>query len=1186
MTSRVLSKKGTDSEMYTDTKYDFLYPHIDDPNFNVKIAQKKEFNETKYDGHIDENMTIEEQAEKMCQSEFELAPHQLFVRNFLSFNTPYNSLLLYHGLGTGKTCSAITIAEEMREYLNQLGISQRILIVASPNVQDNFKTQLFDESKLEMENGFWKMKSCVGHKLLREINPTNMKNMERKRVVAQIKRIINSSYLFLGYREFNSWVSKKIIPQNAASMSKSQINAYQKEQIKKLFNNRLIVIDEVHNIRITEDASVDNKRVAQTLTGIAEVALNMRLLLLSATPMFNSYKEIVWLLNLMNINDNRNSVSIKDIFDKQGNFKLDGDGQEIGKELLVKKMTGYISFVRGENPFTFPYRIFPKQFHPEKSSHSLTYPQRALNGKQIIQPLEKLDIFCNKIGTFQEEVYYYIINVLKKTSAAKLKNSFENMDSFGYNELQYPIESLNMTYPLANFSRESKGIATHEMIGKSGLRRVVNFTETATEKCDFEYDSDILRNYGRIFSLDKIGDYSSKISSIVGHVQQSIGISIIFSQYIDGGVIPMALALEELGFRRYGETKSLFKDAPPNKMEGNRPQYIIISGEKNISPNNLLEMNAIVDKKNKDGNIIKVAIISRAGSEGLDFKNIRNVHILDPWYNTNRIEQIIGRAIRLKSHCALPFIKRNAQIFVYGTLLTNEEDEAADMYIHRVAEMKALQIGSITRTMKESAVDCILNQEQVNFTEENMKTVINIELSNGKKLDYAIGDKPYSAICDYLDSCSYTCKPNTSGQFELNATTYDESFMNYNSENIIQRIRDLFSETYFFKKLDLIKHINVMKQYPIEHINYAIQQMLEDSNIIVSDIYKKPGNIVQIEEYIMFQPHGFKNKRISSFDRTRPVDYKRDKLLIQLNNRVINDETDRGTSLGTSLGTDADLDVDVDMDTDLDARNDTTSMPKNKPIAEEIISQLDKDYIKCNNSVSITRGTNDILTLVSSVYNLMVLDPDFKDDILQKIIINYLIDYISSEKQLIILNHLFSKDTYSPFETLVLEYFHNKIIHYNKNDSSPREGIVLLHDGISTLYVNNTNLWQTAEFVDKEAFSKHSASIYEDKYKKINVDLVGYIEINKSGNIFKTLDKSGTRNKGRRCITEGKSGIIKQLNLIVGSDKFNKVNTKSKTAPYLCVFLEFIIRYYNYDKKDGKIWFIESDMVKYIKLKK
>ena len=60
-----------------------LYPTLNDPNFNLKIAKKQEFNDTQYDGSI---LPIDEQANKLCgPSEFELAPHQLFVRNFLSF---------------------------------------------------------------------------------------------------------------------------------------------------------------------------------------------------------------------------------------------------------------------------------------------------------------------------------------------------------------------------------------------------------------------------------------------------------------------------------------------------------------------------------------------------------------------------------------------------------------------------------------------------------------------------------------------------------------------------------------------------------------------------------------------------------------------------------------------------------------------------------------------------------------------------------------------------------------------------------------------------------------------------------------------------------------------------------------------------------------------------------------------
>jgi len=184
----------------------YLYPTLDDPNFNIKIAQKKEFSDTKYDGAI---YDVEEYAKILKTAEYELLPQQAFVRNFLSFQTPYNSLILFHGLGSGKTCSAIGVCEEMRDYLKQMGINKRIIIVASPNVQDNFKLQLFDERKLKEVDGIWTMKGCLGNKLLKEINPTGMKGLKREKVIQQVKNLINASYSFQGYVQFSNEIVRK-----------------------------------------------------------------------------------------------------------------------------------------------------------------------------------------------------------------------------------------------------------------------------------------------------------------------------------------------------------------------------------------------------------------------------------------------------------------------------------------------------------------------------------------------------------------------------------------------------------------------------------------------------------------------------------------------------------------------------------------------------------------------------------------------------------------------------------------------------------------------------------------------------------------------------------------------------------------------------------------------------------------
>ena len=230
---------------------DYLYPQLDDKNLNLKISNKKEFNEYNYKLKINKN--IEEEAENLCNKSFELAPHQKFIRNFLSEFTPYNGILLFHGLGTGKTCSAIGIAEETRRYMKYNSLTKQILIVASPNVQLNFRLQLFDETKLEYENGRWVINNCAGQNILDEINSLQSK-ISKSKVIKLVDNIINNYYTFLGYIELANLINKhsninNILKDNP-KISKKKQNLLIKNKLENFFSNRLVIIDEIHNIEI------------------------------------------------------------------------------------------------------------------------------------------------------------------------------------------------------------------------------------------------------------------------------------------------------------------------------------------------------------------------------------------------------------------------------------------------------------------------------------------------------------------------------------------------------------------------------------------------------------------------------------------------------------------------------------------------------------------------------------------------------------------------------------------------------------------------------------------------------------------------------------------------------------------------------------------------------------------------
>jgi hypothetical protein len=348
--------------------------------------------------------------------EFELTPHQLFVKNFLSSHTPYNSLLLFHGLGTGKTCSAIGICEEHRDYIRQTGESKKILIVASPNVQDNFRLQLFNESTMTNTNGEWFIKSCIGNKLIREINPTKTLNVSKERTILQINRIINESYEFMGYREFSNYVkTTQIFGIDLKQDLTEPIQvARMKRNLKVEFDDRLLCIDEVHNIRNADDS--DTKKNTNQLMFLIQSTTHMKLLLLSGTPMFNTYKEIIWLANLMNMNDKRGLIKMSDVFDAKGEFQEGNETTEGGREVLVRKLTGYVSFVRGENPYTFPYRVYPDIFSPEHTFLSIPPQTKSIVGGEVLDnkvtTITKSNIYVVRVGEYQEEIYNHMIHEL------------------------------------------------------------------------------------------------------------------------------------------------------------------------------------------------------------------------------------------------------------------------------------------------------------------------------------------------------------------------------------------------------------------------------------------------------------------------------------------------------------------------------------------------------------------------------------------------------------------------------------------------------------------------------------------------------------------------------------------------------------------------------------------------------
>ena len=779
---------------------------------------------------------------------------------------------------------------------------------------------------------------------------------------------------------------------------------------------------------------------------------------------------------------------------------------------------------------------------------------------------------------------------------------------------------------------ETLYIDPKDLTGSQGLKRIMDYTDSKTPaiKGQFEYK----RGAPHIFQSDEIGKYSAKIKNICDYIYNkdtgkvSEGIILIYSSYIDAGIIPVALALEEMGFTRYGErSKPLFKNRPvpvvdvrtmkpPVSNKDFKPaRYIMITGDSRISPNNDADVKAVTSNNNifredasgnildVSGEIIKVVLISQAGSEGLDFKGIRQVHILEPWYNVNRQEQIIGRAVRNHSHKDFPFSKRNVQIFLYGTVLKNKEEESADLYVYRISELKAIKIGKVSRLLKQTAVDCIINHEQTELIPENFNQIeenknIKQILSDHQTLkNFVIGDVDNSATCDFME-CEFKCLPDINIEESVeNINTYNESFMVINSDKIIQKIKILMKLRYFYKKNDLFNLINTPKKYPTPQIFAALTQIINDNTEYLTDKYGRTGYLVNIGEYYLFQPSELNYKNISIYERSVPINYKHNMVQFRIKNDIVKPVIDkRGIDeqvIEEELGKYEEKDMEQKELEQKDKEHKELEQ-KDKTISEgkKVLDMMFNNYNLTLNTTSVNRGNDNWYELCGVVFRKMSKENDIipanteqeRIEILNDFLIEHIVDSLMMDEKIDLLNYIaFNKDLDIKIEERKLKMFFGKVRNYLKLKEIVAKGLIgiVLFNGPSSVeninvFVLNKNKWVPASPEDKRDLEIPISNKY--KLKKTLNRYVGFIgfETNKKYMVYQVKDTENERSSGFRCDQSKKEKIMTLLNDLEIGNRFAPKQTKDG-AKELCIRQELTLRSFQRLNLEDKIWFLDSE---------
>jgi len=269
----------------------------------------------------------------------------------------------------------------------------------------------------------------------------------------------------------------------------------------------------------------------------------------------------------------------------------------------------------------------------------------------------------------------------------------------------------------------------------------------------------IEENSNDFLTPDALQTYSPKFLNILENIQdpEYLGLHLVYSQFrtIEGIGI-FSLVLDKNGFTRFKIKKnsSGIWSIDIDDVDKGKPTYALYTGTETSEEKELLrhiyngeweqipesisiELRKIANNNNM-GEVIKVLMITSSGSEGINLRNTRYVHIMEPYWHPVRSEQVIGRARRICSHKALPQALQTVEVFIYLMIFTPEQlnsDDAielkrkdlsksiphvpmtSDQNLYEISEIKANLTAQLTDAIKESAFDCYIysNGKCVNF---------------------------------------------------------------------------------------------------------------------------------------------------------------------------------------------------------------------------------------------------------------------------------------------------------------------------------------------------------------------------------------------------------------------------------------------------------------------------------------
>ena len=776
---------------------------------------------------------------------FEALAHQKLVSEYLSLQTPYRGLVLVHGLGSGKTCSSIVVAEGLKT-------RNRVLVMTPAALRGNYLKELKSCGDAWFRrNQHWrqvppsKISNVSALSRLMGLNPAAMR--KRKGVwVADVRKPPNYDTLSAAdqrslEKQLDEMIAHKYDFVNYNGLRQEHLDRMTEDGAVNPFDDKVVVIDEAHNVvgRIVNKLGRP-KSLAMRLYELLLTAQRCRLVFLTGTPLINYPNELgvmfnilrgyikTWTFKLQVSAERRvDQAYVKGIFDEAGGVGLLVDYVSYKPSTMTLTLTrvppgfarnkggGVVAthedvpdeaFERGVTEILFSKSLkvdgrntkvtldkalpdtkaeFNDYFIDGDMVKNKSVLQRRIQGlasffrsaQESLLPaydpatdfhVVELPMSRFQFGVYEEarasERKLEARNALKQKRAAQggvFEETVSTYRIFSRAFCNYVFPRPDIRRPMPRNEDDAEAVDLVDAAAEEDMALAVGEPKPGSkDAATYEAKQkaalgQLERDAAKYLTPEALETYSPKFLAVLERLQNpsNEGVHMLYSQFRTlEGIGVLKLVLEANGFAQ-------FRVAPKGKdwkivgakKDKDKPKFALYTGTETPEEKEIIRniFNGTWDelppgisrevKKlgqgNERGQLIKLLMLTAAGAEGVDLKNVRFVHLLEPYWHPVRIRQVVGRAVRICSHHALPPSLRNVTAFLYVMRFSDEQLEGedaielrlkdvsklppepgaspvpltSDQALLEIATMKEEVISQLTDAIRGASIDCAIH---------------------------------------------------------------------------------------------------------------------------------------------------------------------------------------------------------------------------------------------------------------------------------------------------------------------------------------------------------------------------------------------------------------------------------------------------------------------------------------------